>query len=335
MTIYGIDGHIWYALTTVPRGGRARHRLSPRRPTSCGAPTACGCSPRTTAGSTFAAVDHWHAECVGWHPAARGGARAAPARASPATPASGQPGCRRGSAAARGSCDGPHPGTVSGPGQCEWPPATAHPTVRASARGAPGPHPALGAAHEPAARRAPSATVPTGVQRQLLWPLGDNYFGRFRCDLDRCREYGDGLTSLWTARAPSTGSSRSIEPSSEKALMGTVPYGTSLAKLGRFLAASSGGRSSTDPRQQGTRRTTAGRGWWWRRAAGPVRSIARHVELEHHGVVHQAVDCRSGGHLVAEDPVPLAEDQVAGHHHRAALCSTRRTSAPPIVTSAP
>ena len=111
---------------------------------------------------TFAAVDHWHAECVGWHPAARGGARAAPARASPATPASGQPGCRRGSAAARGSCDGPHPGTVSGPGQCEWPPATAHPTVRASARGAPGPHPALGAAHEPAARRAPSATVPTG-----------------------------------------------------------------------------------------------------------------------------------------------------------------------------
>ena len=44
------------------------------------------------------------------------------------------------------------------------------------------------------------------VQRQLLWPLGDNYFGRFRCDLDRCREYGDGLTSLWTARAPSTGS---------------------------------------------------------------------------------------------------------------------------------
>ena len=46
----------------------------------------------------------------------------------------------------------------------------------------------------------------TIVQRQLLWPLGDNYFGRFRCDLDRCREYGDGLTSLWTARAPSTGS---------------------------------------------------------------------------------------------------------------------------------
>ena len=44
------------------------------------------------------------------------------------------------------------------------------------------------------------------VQRQLLWPLGDNYFGRFRCDLDRCRECGDGLTSLWTARAPSTGS---------------------------------------------------------------------------------------------------------------------------------
>ena len=66
-----------------------------------------------------------------------------------------------GSAAARGPCDGPRPGTGSGPGQCEWPPATAHPTVRASARGAPGHHPALGAANAPAARRAPSATSPT------------------------------------------------------------------------------------------------------------------------------------------------------------------------------
>ncbi len=32
------------------------------------------------------------------------------------------------------------------------------------------------------------------VQRQLVWRLGDNYFGRFRCAQDRCREYGDGLT---------------------------------------------------------------------------------------------------------------------------------------------
>ena len=56
--------------------------------------------------------------------------------------------------------------------------------------------------------RSPAKVMGRGgcVQRQLLWPLGDNYFGRFRCDLDRCREYGDGLTSLWTARAPSTGS---------------------------------------------------------------------------------------------------------------------------------
>ena len=36
-------------------------------------------------------------------------------------------------------------------------------------------------------------------------------------------------------------------------------------------------------------------------------------------MVHQAVDRRGRGHLVAEDPVPLAEDQIAGHHHRATL----------------
>ena len=94
-------------------------------------------------------------------PAARGAARAAPACASRATPASGRLGSGRGSAAARGPCDGPRPGTGSGPGRCEWPPAAAHPTVRASARGAPGHHPALGAANKPAARRAPSATAPT------------------------------------------------------------------------------------------------------------------------------------------------------------------------------
>ena len=81
--------------------------------------------------------------------------------------------------------------------------------------------------------------------------------------------------------------------------MGTVPYGTSLAKLGRFGCGLREAAARRTPRQQGTRRTTAGRGWWWRLAAGPVRSIARHVELEHHGVVHQAVDCRGGGHLVA------------------------------------
>ena len=36
-------------------------------------------------------------------------------------------------------------------------------------------------------------------------------------------------------------------------------------------------------------------------------------------MVHQAVDRGGRGHLVPEDPVPLAEDQVARHHHRAAL----------------
>ena len=33
--------------------------------------------------------------------------------------------------------------------------------------------------------------------------------------------------------------------------METVPYGTSLAKLGRFLAAGSGGRSSAEPSATG------------------------------------------------------------------------------------
>ena len=45
--------------------------------------------------------------------------------------------------------------------------------------------------------------------------------------------------------------------------------------------------------------------------------MGRHVELEGHRVVYQAVDRRVGGHLVAKDPVPLAEREVAGHHHRA------------------
>ena len=89
--------------------------------------------------------------------------KVAPARASPATPASGRLG-PGGSAAARGPCDGPHPGTGSGPGRCEWPPAAAHPTVRASARGAPG-HIALGAANSPPrverrARPLPRSTHP-------------------------------------------------------------------------------------------------------------------------------------------------------------------------------
>ena len=55
------------------------------------------------------------------------------------------------------------------------------------------------------ARRITIDLDPT-VQRQLLWRLGDNYFGRFRCDQDRCREYGDGLTSRWTAPSSSPSS---------------------------------------------------------------------------------------------------------------------------------
>ena len=41
--------------------------------TSCGAPTAFGCSRWTTAGAgSSPAVEHWNAECVGWHVCKRG-----------------------------------------------------------------------------------------------------------------------------------------------------------------------------------------------------------------------------------------------------------------------
>ena len=95
------------------------------------------------------------------HAAGRGGARVGRLPASPVTPASGTPGSHRRSATARGPCGGLRPGTVSGPGQCEWPPAGVAPTARASARGAEGQCPALGARNAPDARRAPSATAPT------------------------------------------------------------------------------------------------------------------------------------------------------------------------------
>ena len=85
--------------------------------------------------------------------------REQPLRAQPATPASGRLGSGRGSAAARGPCDGPRPGTGSGPGRCEWPPAAAQQCGRRpAARRAITP---LWALQTPAARRAPSATSPT------------------------------------------------------------------------------------------------------------------------------------------------------------------------------
>ena len=44
--------------------------------TSCGAPMAFGCSRWTTAGAGSSppatAVEHWNAECVGWHVCKRG-----------------------------------------------------------------------------------------------------------------------------------------------------------------------------------------------------------------------------------------------------------------------
>jgi len=44
---------------------------------------------------------------------------------------------------------------------------------------------------------------------------------------------------------------------------------------------------------------------------------ARH--LEDHGVVDGAIDGSSGGHRILEDPVPLAEHEIAGDDHGAAL----------------
>ena len=53
--------------------------------------------------------------------------------------------------------------------------------------------------------------------------------------------------------------------------------------------------------------------------ARPVRSVARHVELEHDGVVHQAVEVRRPWPSGRKIRSHVAEDQVARHHHRAAL----------------
>jgi len=40
-------------------------------------------------------------------------------------------------------------------------------------------------------------------------------------------------------------------------------------------------------------------------------AVTGHVELEDRRVVNESIDGRGGGHGVLEDPVPLAEDEVA------------------------
>ena len=56
-----------------------------------------------------------------------------------------------------------------------------------------------------------------------------------------------------------------------------------------------------------------------RGSSGPEDAGSSGDLRKHDGVVHQTtVDRRGRGHLVTEDPAPLAEDQIAGHHHRAA-----------------
>ena len=56
------------AVAAIPM--TVRSSLMPR--TSCGAPMAFGCSRWTTAGAGSSAVEHWNAECVGWHVCKRG-----------------------------------------------------------------------------------------------------------------------------------------------------------------------------------------------------------------------------------------------------------------------
>ena len=52
---------------------------------------------------------------------------------------------------------------------------------------------------------------------------------------------------------------------------------------------------------------------------GSVGSVAGHGKLEDYGVMHHAVDGRSGGHGVGEDAFPLGEDQVRGYAQRPAF----------------
>ena len=55
-------------------------------------------------------------------------------------------------------------------------------------------------------------------------------------------------------------------------------------------------------------------------AAGRVLGAkARDIKFQQHRVMDQAIDRRGGGHLIAEDPIPVGKDQIAGDEDRSAL----------------
>ena len=112
-------------------------------------------------------------------------------------------------------------------------------------------------------------------------------------------------------------------------------WGPAVAALGEMVrAACSKRRSLADLARVGGDVPLAG--WWvsgrrcpastifagWRRSVLPVHllglapllgsvgPVAGDVKLQDDGVVHDPVDCRSGGHGVGKDALPLREDQV-------------------------
>jgi hypothetical protein len=60
-------------------------------------------------------------------------------------------------------------------------------------------------------------------------------------------------------------------------------------------------------RRGGAHRRPGDTGWH----ACSVRK-ARDIELQQHRVMHQAIDRRGRRHLIAKDPIPLREDEIAG-----------------------
>ena len=54
-------------------------------------------------------------------------------------------------------------------------------------------------------------------------------------------------------------------------------------------------------------------------AFGVLGPEAGDIEFQQHRVMHEAIDGRGRRHLIAEDPIPLREDQIAGDEDGAAL----------------
>ena len=87
----------------------------------------------------------------------------------------------------------------------------------------------------------------------------------------------------------------------------TTPSGAESTTVEAAPAGRSRGRPSAGSRQQRPRGTSLGSRCQRRFPARTVRAVVRDVELDHHRVVYEPVDRRGRGHLVAEDPILLAE----------------------------